>query len=154
MCLRGIMVFAFAMLLNGEVQAEQNLENSNQTDLVRPQVASMVSSPGRCELKSGGKICQMTMSLIWEAPQEASYCIWHLSQVQSQAQPQSQLIKCWDDTWQGSVRLNFKSSQKVSFVLKAKGDDIEVAKTDVVVTASYKQRKRAQRRKRGFWRMF
>ena len=148
MYLRGIMVFAFAMLLNGEVHAEQNIENSNQTDLVRPQVASMVSSPGRCELKSGSKICQMTMSLIWEAPKEASYCIWHLSQ------PQSQLIKCWDDTWQGSVRLNFKSSQKVSFVLKAKGDDIEVAKTDVVVTASYKQRKRAQRRKRGFWRMF
>ena len=146
MCSRIIITLAFSLLINSKVNAEQNIAMSNQTDLVRPQVASIVSSPGRCELNSGSNVCQMTMSLIWEAPKVNSYCIWH----QSQLQP----IKCWDKTWQGSVRLKFKSSQKVSFVLKAKGDDIELAKADVAVTASYKQRKRAQRRKRGFWRMF
>ena len=34
MYLRGIMVFAFAMLLNAQVHAEQNIENDNQTDFI------------------------------------------------------------------------------------------------------------------------
>ena len=139
---RRLLVTLVGLGMATSVSAQQN----NEVNVNRPQVASLVASPGRCVLKSGNSICQMTMSLIWEAPNVDSYCIWH----EKQAHP----IKCWDEVWQGSVRLKFKSSQKTSFVLKVKGDDAQIAAANVAVTGSYKQRKRAQRRKRGFWRMF
>lgn len=115
-------------------------------DDLRPQVASLVSSPGRCELKSGQKVCRMTLNLIWEAPEESHYCI-------SQAE-QAEPIKCWQNAWRGSVEISFNEAKKTLFLLKHSTSEQALVETSVAVTGSYQQRKRAQRRKRGFWRMF
>ena len=115
-------------------------------DTIRPQVASLVSSPGRCVLKSGQTQCQMTVNLIWEAPLADNYCLWH----QTGAQP----IKCWQQQWQGTVKIKFSASEKTTFMLKAESTANVLVQTAIPVAGSYKQRKRAQRRKRGFWRMF
>ncbi|MFT4925482.1 MAG: hypothetical protein ACI8WB_001575 [Phenylobacterium sp.] len=115
-------------------------------DDLRPQVASLVSSPGRCELKAGQKVCRMTLNLIWEAPNNAHYCIGFTKR----AEP----IKCWKDAWRGSVEIPFSAKEKTFFMLKQASSDSVLVETSVSVTGSYQQRKRAQRRKRGFWRMF
>lgn len=113
---------------------------------IMPQVANVMSSPGRCELKSGQKKCRMQLNLIWEAPSKAKYCLF----VRGEDAP----LKCWQDAWRGSVEIEFQSSKKQYFELKNSHSDAVLAKTGVSVTGSYKQRKRAQRRKRGIWRMF
>lgn len=115
-------------------------------DDIRPQVASLVSSPGRCELKSGQKRCKMALNLIWEAPKTAHYCLM----LKNQSEP----IKCWQNAWRGSVEVSFNASEKTFFILKQWTRDEVLVQTGISVTGSYKQRKRAQRRKRGFWRMF
>lgn len=112
----------------------------------KPMVANLMPSPGRCELKAGQKHCQMQLNLIWEAPTEARYCLWRKGGTAP--------IKCWERAWRGNVQVNFNSAQKTWFELKNSHSDAVLAKTDVSVTGSYKQRKRAQRRKRGIWRMF
>lgn len=115
-------------------------------DNVRPQVASLVSSPSRCELKSGQKHCQMAVNLIWEAPKAANYCLWY----KDQRRP----IKCWHNSWHGSVKVAFNANSKTYFVLKPQTSENILVQTSISVTGTYKQRKRAQRRKRGIWRMF
>ncbi len=113
---------------------------------IRPQVASLVSSPGRCELKAGKKRCKMVLNLIWEAPKAAHYCLV----LQNSNVP----IQCWENAWRGSVKVSFDASEKTFYMLKHWDQDGVLVKTGISVTGTYKQRKRAQRRKRGFWRMF
>lgn len=113
---------------------------------IRPQVASLVSSPGRCELKTGQKRCKMALNLIWEAPKVAHYCLV----LKNSNVP----IQCWENAWRGSVKISFDASEKTFYILKQWNQDEVLVQTGISVTGSYKQRKRAQRRKRGFWRMF
>jgi hypothetical protein len=115
-------------------------------DSIRPQVASLVSSPGRCEIKLGQQVCQMRLNLIWETPSADRYCLL----LKHQDKP----IKCWENAWRGSVEVSFSASKKTFYLLKKTASDTVVVQTGVSVTGNYKQRKRAQRRKRGFWRMF
>lgn len=113
---------------------------------IRPQVANLVSSPGRCELKAGQKRCKMVLNLIWEAPKAAHYCLV----LQNSKVP----IQCWENAWRGSVKVSFDASEKTFYILKQWDQDGVLVQTGISVTGTYKQRKRAQRRKRGFWRMF
>lgn len=126
--------------------AGQSKATPLQDSDIRPQVASLISSPGRCVLRSGQHLCQMKLNLIWEAPQQAHYCIMR----KDVALP----LKCWQGAWRGSVEIDFLSANKTYYWLKQSAIDKVLVETSIAVTASYKQRKRAQRRKRGFWRMF
>lgn len=135
----------FATILTTLLSVPVVLASESDFD-AKPQVANLMPSPGRCELKTGQQKCEMRLNLIWEAPSEARYCLWRKGE--------SKPIKCWENAWRGSVEIQFNASKKTWFELKNSHSSDALAKTGVSVTGSYKQRKRAQRRKRGIWRMF
>jgi hypothetical protein len=115
-------------------------------DDIRPQVASLISSPGRCVLKTGRNVCQMKLNLMWETPIQDAYCIMQKNVLAP--------VKCWENAWRGKVEIDFIGANKTYFLLKQSSFDKVLVETAIAVTVTYKQRKRAQRRKRNFWRIF
>jgi hypothetical protein len=112
-------------------------------------IASMVASPNSCQLEETQEICEMTFHIIWQTPSIGNYCLHSTKSTQP--------LKCWYQKKRGSITLTYFShildSPKVYTLLDDQGD-VFIASVTVPVAGSLKQRQRAQRRRRGFWRMF
>ena len=112
-------------------------------------VASIVASPNACTLEPLEEVCEMTFHVIWDTPEEGNYCLFE----DNEDEP----LKCWIETNRGSVELEFSGhileEYKMYLLLNSK-TEITVATVTVPISGTLKQRQRAQRRRRGFWRMF
>jgi len=117
---------------------------------VKPlKVASMVASPNSCPLEATDEFCEMNFHILWETPDKGDFCLHSKTGVKP--------LKCWYNVDHGTIELEFfahllENSKNYS-LLDAQGDHL-IATVNVPITGTLKQRKRAQRRRRGFWRMF
>ncbi len=112
-------------------------------------IASMVASPNSCKLEATEEFCEMKFHILWETPTIGDYCL--------HSPKSTQPLQCWYQKKRGSIKLDYFAHilepAKVYTLLDAKGDTF-IASVSVPVTGTLKQRQRAQRRRRGFWRMF
>lgn len=121
-----------------------------QPESIKPKVASLVTSPGQCELIPGEADCEEVFNFIWEAPLAGDYCI--------RDKEKQELLSCWLNSWRGTAEIYFFASQDrgyelIRFVDEEKRTQV-VASVVVSVTGSLEQRYRSQRRRKGFWRIF
>ena len=135
-----IIAFSFG----SHVIAEE-VTQTNNTGLV----ASMVASPTACHLPQLEELCEMTFHIIWESPETADYCLYD----DNEDEP----LACWSNTNRGSATLEFSGhileEYKLYFLLNNQ-TKVTVTTVTVPITGTIKQKQRAQRRRRGFWRMF
>lgn len=112
-------------------------------------IASIVASPNSCELEATEEFCEMKFHILWQTPIVGDYCL--------HSKKSTQPLKCWYQKNRGTIKLDYFAHilepAQVYTLLDAKGDTF-IAKVTVPVTGTLKQRQRAQRRRRGFWRMF
>lgn len=112
-------------------------------------VASMVASPSSCVLKARAEYCQMDFYLLWQTPQTGDFCL--------HSKKSTKPLKCWYQQDHGSIKLKFfehlLTNNEHYYLLDAKGDKL-IAEVNIPITATLNQRQRAQRKRRGFWRMF
>jgi len=149
------LVFLFiVLLLNISLlstsYAATNKKSNNGTFIEKPlKIASMVASPNSCALEATNEYCEMTFHILWETPNKGDFCLHSKTGVKP--------LKCWYNADHGSIELEFFAnildSSKNYSLLDAQGDNL-IATIAVPITGTLKQRHRAQRRRRGFWRMF
>jgi len=112
-------------------------------------VASMVASPNSCALEATDDFCKMTFHILWETPSKGDFCLHSKAGIKP--------LKCWYNEDHGSIELEFFAhileNSKSYSLLDAQGDNL-IATVNIPITGTLKQRQRAQRRRRGFWRMF
>ncbi|MCC2614981.1 DUF3019 domain-containing protein [Aestuariibacter halophilus] len=110
-----------------------------------PRVASLIASPGTCELAQDQVSCDINAAFIWEAPTQGAYCLWESG---------SQIpMACWSDAWTGTFHLPFVAGEDRHFELRRK-DSVHILATSTIrVIGAVEQRLRARRRHR-LWRMF
>lgn len=112
-------------------------------------VANMVASPTSCELSPLEEFCEMTFYVLWETPVSSRFCLY--------TDDNSPAIKCWNNSKRGSIELKFSGhilDESKSYSLIDRADGKIIATVSVPISGTLKQRQRAQRRRRGFWRMF
>ena len=116
---------------------------------ITTKIASIVASPNSCTLDPLEEVCEMTFHLLWETPNKGNYCLFL-------DDDEDQPISCWEDKKRGSIPLEYFAhilENNKTYLLMDKNRQI-IAVVTVPVTGTLKQRQRAQRRRRGFWRMF
>ncbi len=128
--------------------AANSLKNK-QTKTKRIKIASIVASPNSCALEPLEEVCEMTFHLLWETPKKGDYCLYLADEFDTP-------IKCWKETERASVQLTYFAHilENSKNYLLIDNDQQTIAIVVVPVTGTLKQRQRAQRRRRGFWRMF
>ncbi|NQY38127.1 MAG: DUF3019 domain-containing protein [Alteromonadaceae bacterium] len=112
-------------------------------------VANMVASPTSCELSPLEEFCEMTFYVLWETPVSSRFCLY--------TDDNSPAIRCWNNSKRGSIELKFSGhilDESKSYSLIDRADGKIIATVSVPISGTLKQRQRAQRRRRGFWRMF
>jgi DUF3019 family protein len=142
---RKIIVILLLLLFSTYNQAENIKPVNNETT----KVASMVASPNSCTLKINDEVCEMTFHILWQTPELGNFCLHSKESVKP--------LKCWYGVDHGNIKLDFFAhileNSKHYSLLDAQGDHL-IASVDVPIIGTFKQRQRAQRRRRGFWRMF
>ncbi|MBL4908556.1 MAG: DUF3019 domain-containing protein [Alteromonadaceae bacterium] len=123
---------------------------ANKTILpITAKLASMVASPNSCTVEVEQEVCEMTFHILWQTPTKGDYCLHSKEGIKP--------LKCWYKADHGTIKLDFfahvLANNKHYVLLDAQGDHL-IASVDVPVIGTLKQRQRAQRRRRGFWRMF
>lgn len=112
-------------------------------------VASMVASPNSCALEPTAEFCEMNFHILWQTPHKGNFCLHSKKGIKP--------LQCWYNTDHGTVALEFFAgileNDKIYTLLDAQGDHL-IATVNIPITGTLKQRQRAQRRRRGFWRMF
>jgi hypothetical protein len=119
------------------------------TDMPLARLASMVASPNSCQLEPLDEMCEMQFHLIWETPKLGNYCLYR----QQDGTP----LHCWQHTNHGNIELEFSGHilENHKTYLLFDQDTAQLMTSVVVpISGTLKQRQRAQRRRRGFWRMF
>jgi len=115
----------------------------------KQKVASMVASPNSCTIKVDQEVCEMSFHILWQSPQKGDYCLHNKNGVKP--------LKCWYNVDHGTIKIDYFThliEEKQQYILlDAQGDRL-IALVDVPIIGTLKQRQRAQRRRRGFWRMF
>ena len=141
-----IAVFSSNCLFSVQAQEAQSSDNTEDlTVQLKTPVPTLVASPGLCELQQGQTVCTMNTTLIWEAPRAGHFCL-HDSE-------QKTPLQCWENSWSGTVQLNFEAANNRTFILTRGPKGSVAAKATISVTSTLVQRLRAKRR-RSFWRMF
>ena len=139
-----LIVTLFSFSLATHVSAAEVTKSSNSG-----LVASMVASPNACQLPQLEELCEMTFHIIWESPETANYCLYD--------DDEDEPLACWSNTNRGSATLEFSGhileEYKLYFLLNNK-TKVTVTTVTVPISGTLKQKQRAQRRRRGFWRMF
>ena len=123
--------------------------SSNKPSKQITEIVSMVASPNACELSPLEEYCEMTFHIIWESPHISRFCLY--------ADDDSPAIQCWNNSQRGSVELKFSGhilENSRSYLLIDRENGKTIIKVSVPISGTLKQRQRAQRRRRGFWRMF
>jgi len=142
-----IILISSVLLLFTTLSYAQEQETVNKASSVA--IASMVASPNACELSPLEEYCEMTFHIIWESPVTSRYCLY--------ADDDSPAIQCWNKSKRGSAELKFSGhilDESKSYILINRENGITVTTVSVPISGTLKQRQRAQRRRRGFWRMF
>jgi hypothetical protein len=123
--------------------------NKAQTKIKRIKIASIVASPNSCALEPLEEVCEMTFHLLWETPKKGNYCLYLADEFDTP-------IKCWKKTERASIQLTYFAHilENSKNYLLIDNSPQTIAVVVVPVTGTLKQRQRAQRRRRGFWRMF
>ena len=110
-----------------------------------PKVASLLASPGICELPDDAISCEMTVNFIWELPSASEVCLWD-SHIETP-------LKCWNGMLTSTWQVTFTGGKDREFWLKTSHSDTLLARTSIRVIGAIEQRLRARRRQ-GFWRIF
>jgi|GEM_PF-1806259 len=113
------------------------------------QVASMVASPNACKLEPLDEICEMNFHIIWESPYQGDFCLFE--------DHDDEPLSCWQLSSRGSVELEFSGhilEEYKMYQLQDSTSKVTITTVTVPISGTLKQRQRAQRRRRGFWRMF
>lgn len=151
--LRNCLLIMFTLFLSNTTFASQIVEKiatkTEATTNKTVKVASMVASPNSCALEPTAEFCEMNFHILWQTPHKGDFCLHSKKGVKP--------LQCWYNTDHGTVALEFFSgildADKTYTLLDAQGDHL-IATVNVPITGTLKQRQRAQRRRRGFWRMF
>lgn len=144
-CRTWLAVLAFVMSTSTWSMEPDVLLAPSQTPSTPKMNATLVSSPGFCELAQGQTHCESVITLIWESPTLGDYCIWDAND--------SVPMQCWENQVTGTIETVFHSDKKRKYILKQGESGVVVVETSVAVTGSLQQRQRAKRRRK-FWRMF
>jgi len=149
-----ILLFCLTSNLSyAQVSTEKSSAEQTATIITPPvepvKIASMVASPNSCTLAPLEEYCEMTFHILWQTPEIGDYCLHD--------KESKKPLKCWYHAARGNMELEFSGhileNSKIYLLLDAKDKHL-IASVDVPVTGTLKQRQRAQRRRRGFWRMF
>ena len=122
---------------------------ADSTNKQHIRIASKVASPNACELSPLEEFCEMTFYVIWETPSASRYCLY--------PDDNSPALQCWNNSNRGSIALKFSGhilEESKSYTLIDRASGKVIATVSVPISGTLKQRQRAQRRRRGFWRMF
>lgn len=145
---QAIFMFLLFWLASFQINAEQFSISSVKAEGI-PAIASLVASPNSCKLEPSQEICEMEFHIIWETPSKGDFCLFE----ENDYKPK----KCWQDVQRGSIELPFighiLKEYKVYRLKNSKTKRV-VATLSVSIKGTLKQKQRAQRRRRGFWRMF
>jgi hypothetical protein len=102
----------------------------------------LLVTPKRCVALRQGQTCYQEVIFSWRQSQKGNYCLFNLSTVQ--------VLKCWQNTEQGTFNLDFQSTQSTDFVLRAEKQEIDLSKTQITVSWVFKSSKRPK----SSWKLF
>ena len=144
-----VLILLSASSMSANLLPTKQTTNKIQTKTKLIKIASIVASPNSCALEPLEEVCEMTFHLLWETPIKGDYCLYLVDEFDTP-------IKCWKKTERASVQLTYFShilESSKNYILIDNSQQT-IAVVVVPVTGTLKQRQRAQRRRRGFWRMF
>jgi len=137
----GLVCLALLFLMPTLVMGAQQKSAKNGAQ----NVASLIASPGVCELPDDAVSCEMAVSFIWEMPKVQEVCLWDSYQ--------NKPLQCWEGAMTSTWQITFSGGQDREFFLKSASSNEEFARTTIRVMGAIEQRLRARRRQ-GFWRIF
>ena len=108
--------------------------------------AEMDLSPERCIALNEGQTCYQTVTVTWQTDTAGDYCLM--------SEKMTLALVCWENSRQGKAKMEFASSETVTFRLRLTDTDNQttyvVAQADIIVTWVYSDTKR----RRNSWRLF
>lgn len=102
--------------------------------------------PQQCVTLRQGRDCFATITVQWQKTSAQSLCLY---QVNKNQLDNKQPLKCWTKSQQGQTRIEFESSDTLTYQLRTQQGDHLVAQTEVVVSWLHKNTTR-----RRHWRLF
>lgn len=98
--------------------------------------------PQRCVALRQGQVCYQDVVFNWRQPKTGNYCLVNLST--------KYVLKCWQNTEQGTFNLDFQSTQSTNFALRAEEQDIDLSTIQITVSWVFKSSKRPK----SSWKLF
>ncbi|GAC20773.1 DUF3019 domain-containing protein [Paraglaciecola arctica] len=102
----------------------------------------LLVTPERCVALRQGQTCYQEVVFSWRQSQKGNYCLINLLT--------KHILKCWQNTEQGTFNLDFQSTQSTDFVLRAEKQEIDLSKTQITVSWVFKSSKRPK----SSWKLF
>ena len=109
---------------------------------VQADTIELTMTPSSCVALNQGQLCYQTISVKWQVPLQAEYCLFQ--------RPSIKPLACWNSSRSGKAELEFESAETVIYDLKLSGSTQAIAETEIEVTWVYSKRKR----RRTSWRLF
>jgi len=102
--------------------------------------------PQQCVTLRQGRDCFATINIHWKQTNQQSLCLY---QVKKNNINQKRQLMCWKKAQQGQARIDFQSSDNLTYQLRTLEDDQLITESEVVVSWLHKNTTRRRR-----WRLF
>jgi len=137
---KGIALLVFISFI-GFIPMTTGEEKATITDKIEFKV-----QPQQCVTLRQGRDCFATITMQWQKHSEQPLCLY---QVNKQQLNSKQQLRCWKKNHQGQVKIEFESSDNLTYQLRTQQGDHLIAETEVVVSWLHKNTTRRRR-----WRLF
>lgn len=118
-----------------------NAEETKKHDATQ-KMMQLTITPERCVALRQGQTCYQLVEFNWQSITAGDFCLVDTLN--------DNPLYCWNDATSGQFRLDFQSPQSTNYVMRAKGELIDLAQKTMTVAWVYKSSKRPK----ASWRLF
>ncbi|MGL1955761.1 MAG: DUF3019 domain-containing protein [Colwellia sp.] len=137
---KGITLLVF-ILINSVISSSKAAENTTLTAQTNFSV-----HPQQCVTLRQGRDCFATIVMKWQKTSKTSLCLYQINK--KRANSQKKLV-CWIKKNDGNIKVEFESSENLTYQLRTLKDQLLIAETEIVVSWVHKNTSRKRR-----WRLF
>lgn len=129
------------LLLNSVISSSKAADNTTLTTQT-----SFSVHPQQCVTLRQGRDCFATIVLKWQKISNTSLCLYQINKKRENSQKQ---LVCWVKKSNGNIKIEFESSENITYQLRTLKGQHLVAETEIVVSWVHKNTSRKRR-----WRLF
>ncbi|MDP2562928.1 DUF3019 domain-containing protein [Psychrobium sp. 1_MG-2023] len=137
-----VLFMAWPVQAQARVQLIEDAPLTEATTDVTTQPVSMAVSPEQCVTLHQGQDCYVVLSVNWQAPTVANYCLFSSEVLQP--------LQCWRAQAQGEFKQEIMVRRNIKLALRIQGERDDLADGEVKIAWVYKKKGKP----RMSWRMF